>query len=77
MSDRQRRKDIFETVRAKAEALGLKFEDDETYLSAVEEWVNGEINAADLRAQYQRLLDERERERRIRHFARHCLRSDS
>ncbi|MBB6507254.1 hypothetical protein F4695_000573 [Rhizobium soli] len=77
MTGRQRRKEVFEAARDKAEALGLKFEDDDTYLSAVERWVDGEISAAELRAEYQRLIEEREKERRIQRFVRHCLRSDA
>ncbi|MBD8663142.1 hypothetical protein IFT59_07730 [Rhizobium sp. CFBP 8752] len=72
-----RRREIFESVRDKAHTVGLKFEDDPTYLAAVEDWIAGKIAAAELRKHYQRLLDERDKERRVKHFIKHCLRDGS
>lgn len=72
-----RRREIFESVRDKAHAVGLKFEDDPTYLAAVEDWIAGKIAAAELRKHYQRLLEDRKKERRVKHFIKHCLRDGS
>jgi hypothetical protein len=70
----ERRREIFEAVRDKAHSCGLKFEDDPAYLAAVEEWISGAISAQELRAHYLSLLDDREKEQRLKHFIRHCLR---
>lgn len=51
----ERRRDIFETVRNRAHSLGLQFEDDPTYVNAVEEWIAGSITAENLRNHYQEL----------------------
>ena len=69
----ERRREIFEAVRNRAHALGLQFEDDPTYLKAVEEWIVGSITAASLRIHYQELLAGREKERRLAYFVKHCL----
>ena len=69
----ERRREIFEAVRNKAHALGLQFEDDPTYLNAVEEWIVGSITAESLRNHYQELLMGREKERRLAYFVKHCL----
>lgn len=69
----ERRREIFETVRNKAHSLGLRFEDDPTYLNAVEEWIAGSITAENLRNHYQELLEGREKEKRLSYFVKHCL----
>ncbi|RYZ90057.1 MAG: hypothetical protein EOP06_08405 [Proteobacteria bacterium] len=69
----ERRRDIFETVRNRAHSLGLQFEDDPTYLNAVEEWIAGSITAENLRNHYQELLEGREKEKRLSNFVKHCL----
>jgi hypothetical protein len=69
----ERRREIFETVRNKAHSLGLRFEDDPTYLNAVEEWIAGSITAENLRNHYQELLEGREKEKRLSCFLKHCL----
>jgi hypothetical protein len=70
----EKRREIFEAVRNKAHSLGLGFEDDPTYLNAVEEWIAGSITAENLRDRYQALLVGREKERRLANFVTHCLR---
>ena len=69
----ERRREIFETVRNKAHSLGLQFEDDPTYLDALEKWIVGSITAEGLRNHYQELLVGREKERRLAYFVKHCL----
>jgi hypothetical protein len=69
----ERRRERFETVRNRAHALGLQFEDDPTYLNAVEGWIAGSITAEGLRNHYLELLEGREKEKRLSYFVRHCL----
>ncbi|KQQ36509.1 hypothetical protein ASG19_08765 [Rhizobium sp. Leaf306] len=69
----ERRRERFEAVRNKAHSLGLQFEDDPTYLDAVEEWIAGSITAENLRNHYQELLEGREKEKRLSYFVKHCL----
>ena len=67
------RREIFEAVRNRAHALGLQFDDDPTYLDALEKWIVGSITAEGLRNHYQELLVGREKERRLAYFVKHCL----
>lgn len=71
--DTEKRRAVFQTVRDKAHALGLKFEDDPVFQQSIEEWISGKINAADFREVYLTLLADREKAERIRHFVKHCL----
>lgn len=65
------RRAIYERVRDKRLAAGLKFEDDPQFIDAIERWIAGDINQAQLRAAYIDLLRAqtlKRRQRREQHY---------
>lgn len=56
----ERRRAVFEAILAKAERLDVKFEDDPGFRASVKEWIEGEIDADQLRARYRELVKNRQ-----------------
>ncbi|MBU1312549.1 MAG: hypothetical protein KJ947_21670 [Alphaproteobacteria bacterium] len=46
------RRRVYEKVSARLKASGTPFDDDPRFLSAVEEWIEGAIDIAELRRRY-------------------------
>lgn len=46
------RRRVYEKVSARLKASGTPFDDDPQFRSAVEEWINGDIDIGELRRRY-------------------------
>ena len=65
MQREERRRAVFQAVLAKAERLNVKFEDDPGFRASIEEWINGDIDADELRARYRDLVATRRNARKL------------
>lgn len=60
-----KRRLLIDRIRERARDAGLKFEDDPAFASSIEQWIEGDIDAKEIRDRYKDLLARRRSARQI------------